>query len=360
MNHNYKNPLRRQCLSLQQLAPIQLDSLTHAFTGLFPEALIRRIDRLVVTGCADSYFAAMECKGAFSKYMPDCRFEAVKAIDAARYLSFANLEPNTMLVTVSTSGAAARITEILERGKKHNCITVAITNSTKSPAAMAADFTYLTKTSFFPTDPPGIPSYFASLLSLIVMAAAMGEIRTKKIFLPKLKEELLAYNKLFFADMEQIDNSCMEVSNTWKRKKGFEVVADGPLFYCGEFIAAKYAEISGDKCTVIDSENYCHVNGLIRPGEDVGTIVLAASDEANMAHVAGTIARQVLEDGRSVLLICDKAPENVEVMVDVDYCKISVPPSDFRFLLLLYAYIPGVLMAGYHSQLLDEPCFRVI
>ena len=44
------------------------------------------------------------------------------------------------------------------------------------------------------------------------------------------------------------------------------------MFFCGKFIAAKFAELSGDVCSVIDSENYFHVNSLMYPGEDIGEI----------------------------------------------------------------------------------------
>lgn len=356
MKKYYNNPLRRQVFSLRQLAPVQLEHSINAFITLFPKDLIARIDRLVLTGCGDSYLAAMECRGAFKKYVKGCRVEAVRAIDAARYISLGENEPNTMIVAISASGATGRIAEILERGKKHNCVTVALTNNGKSRAAKTADYTYLTDTPFFPNDNPGLRSYFASLISLTVMAAIMGEIRGKISFLPELKEKLLEYHEIFFEKINQIDSSCLEVSQKWEEKKGFEVIADGPMFWCGEFVAAKYAEVSGDMCTVIDSENYCHVNGLIRPGEAVGTIVMAASDEANMGRVADTIARQVQNDCRSVLLICDKELE--QSGVSVEYCSLPVPERNFRFLLPLYAYIPGTLMAGYRSEIMDEPYFR--
>lgn len=358
MNRYYNNPLRRQVLSLQQLAPIQLESSIQAVEALFPEALIGRISRIIVTGCGDSYLAAMECRGAFKKYLGGCRFEAVRAIEAARYIPLDESEPDTMIVAVSAGGATARVAEILERGRKHGCVTVALTGNGNSRAAGIAEYAYLTRIAFFPNDDPGLRSYFASLLSLIVMAAVMGGVRSKTSCLPKLKEELLSFHKTFFSEIGRIDRDCLMIAQKWEEKKGFEIVADGPLFCCGEFVAAKYAEVSGDKCTVIDSENYCHVNGLIRPGEDIGTIVLAVSDEANMERAAGTMARQVQDDGRSVLLICDKTPEEAGVAVTVDHCRIAVPDPEYRFLLPLYAYIPGTLMAGYRSELIDEPYFR--
>ena len=357
MKKYYNNPLRRQCLSLQQLASVQMENSIHNFETLLKEELIGRIDRLVVTGCGDSYLAAAMSRGAFKKYVRDCRFEAVRAIDAARYIPLAESEPNTMIVAISASGATARIAEILERGKKHGCVTVALTNNGSSRAAQTADYPYLTETPFFPNDNPGLRSYFASLISLTVMAAVMGEIRGGGSFLPELKSKLLEYNEIFFSGIDSIDSRCLAVSEKWEKKKGFEVVADGDLFCCGEFIAAKFAEVSGDMCTVIDSENYCHVNGLIRPGEDVGTIVLAVSDEANMERIADTMDRQKA-DGRSILLVSDKQPEEAGAASEADFCKIPVPDPDFRFLLTLYAHIPGALLAGYRSELIDEPYFR--
>lgn len=355
MSGHLNNPLRQQCRSLYQLAPIQFEKSLEGAQSLLSEEIVRRIDRIIITGCGDSYFAALEASGVFRRFVGDCEILAMEAIEAARYFPLKEREENTVIIAVSAGGSTGRIVEILERGKMHGCVTIVLTNNGESRCAKAAEYTYLTKTPFFPNDNPGLRSYFASTLSLMILSAVLGEIRSGEKNVSKLRREFISYSEMFFEEIDAIDDSCLLMAKKWENKKGFEVVADGQLFACGEFIAAKYAEVSGEKCTIIDSENYCHVNGLACPGTDIGTIVMAISDEANMSRVIETIKKQK-KDGRDILLVSDKKPKELEEFID--FCRIPAPSSNFRFLLPLYAFVPGSLMASYHSELICEPYFR--
>lgn len=136
------------------------------------------------------------------------------------------------------------------------------------------------------------------------------------------------------------------------------MTADGPLFYCGKFVAAKIAELSGDACAVIDSENYFHVNSLMYPGEWIGEMAFVVSDEKNADRVAAAVNDQVQRDGREVIVFCDKNPEEIGITQKVTWCPIAVPDKEYRFLLPLFAYIPASILASYRSTTIGEPFFR--
>lgn len=353
----FNNGLRRQCLDVQHLCMEQFDRSVETFQTLFSAEKLRKTKRIIATGCGDSYLAAAEAKDAFAYYLPDAAFEAVTAIEAGRYLCLTEEDSDTMLVAISVSGGPARVAECLERGNHYGLTTIALTDNLDSRAAHAANYVYHTNTPAG-DNISGLRTYYVSMISLYVMAAVMAEARTGKSFLKELRSQVDTYCQSFFTDIERIDDICFETALAWKEKKFFEVTADGPLFWCGKFIAAKFAELSGDVCAVIDSENYFHVNSLMYPGETIGEMDLIASYEENVSRIADTVNAQVQRGGRKVIVFCDKEPEEIGITEKVTYCPMAVPCREYRFLLPLFAYIPASILASYRATTIGEPFFR--
>lgn len=349
--------LRDLCADVYDIAIPQFDFAYESFKNLLPEDLVKRIDKVIVSGCGDSYLAGKEAVQVFKHYLAGAGVEMVAPtiIEASRYLPMSDNE-NTLVVGVSASGSPARVEELLERAKSRGYKTLALTNNPESRAANSADYVYLTNT---PSDSPGLKSFYASQISLFVMAAAIAEIRTDNTKLVEnLREQLVLYNEEFFKSFDEIDNLCSKVSEEWKDMQGFEVIADGPIFASGEFVAAKYMEAAGEMCTVIDSEDYMHVNAGLRPKGKFGTIVMVVSDESNLSRIIDTTNRAIKEHKRPVLFISDKSAEELGVKEEVTSCIIPAPEKEYRFLLTLYSYIPGSILAGNHAALHDEPYFR--
>ncbi|MEA4897203.1 MAG: SIS domain-containing protein [Christensenellaceae bacterium] len=355
--NDFNNTLRMQCLDVEALSMVQFDRSVASFHGLLPNETVKRVKRIVATGCGDSFLAAAEARAAFAKYLPDVEYETPTAIEAGRYADFADDEPDTVVVALSVSGSPARIAEILERGNRHGCVTIALTDAAKSRAAKTAKLLYHTNTPAG-DNVSGLRTYYVSMISLYVMAAAMAEIRTGKAHLQDLKEQVAAYKDAFFAQIGAIDDICFKTAVAWKQKKVFEVMADGPMFFCGKFIAAKFAELSGDVCSVIDSENYFHVNSLMYPGEDIGEMAIIASYEANVDRIADTVNSQAGRGKRDVILFSDKGPGELGITEKVTHCPMPVPPAGYGFLLPLLAFIPASILASYRAATIGEPFFR--
>lgn len=352
----FNNGLRMQCLDVESLSMVQFDRSVESFSRLLSEEQVKSIKRIVATGCGDSYLAAAEAKGAFARYLPDVEYEAPTGIEAGRYLHMAQQEPDTLVIGISVSGGPARVREVLERGNKHGCITVALTDNPLSPAASAAGHLYHTNTPAG-DNISGLRTYYVSMISLYVMAAAMGQIRTGEPYLAQLRKQVEAYRNAFFSAVEEMDDICFATALDWKCKKFFEVTADGPLFYCGKFISAKMAELSGDVCSVIDSENYFHVNSILYPGSKYGEMNLIASYEPNVSRIVKTVDAQA-KAGRDVIVFCDKQTEEIGITQPVRYCPMPVPAQEYGFLIPLFAYIPASILAGYRATTIGEPFFR--
>lgn len=353
----FNNSFRMQCLDVAPLSMVQFDRSAQSFAGLMPDACLKSVKRIIATGCGDSYLAAVEAREAFARYLPDVAYETPSGIEAGRYVAIAAQEPDTMIVAISVSGAPSRIAEILERGNRHGCATVALTDQPHSRAAQTARYLYHTNTPAG-DNVAGLRTYYASMISLYVMAAAMAEIRTGVPQMAALRAQVEAYRDTFFAQLETMDDICFATAAAWKRKTCFEVTADGPMFACGKFIAAKFAELAGDPCAVIDSENYFHVNGMMYPGDTIGEMSIVVSGAANVDRIADTVNHQVARSKRDVIVFCDLTPDKVGITQQVTHCPLPVPPKGQSFLLPLFAYIPASLLAGYRATTIGEPFFR--
>jgi len=352
----FNNGLRMQCLDVKELSMVQFDRSVDSFSGLLPVEKIKNVKRIVATGCGDSYLAAVEAKGAFAKFLPDVEYEIPSGIEAGRYLPMEACEPDTIVIGISVSGGPARVTEVLQRGNHHGCTTIALTDNRDSRAAKAAQYVYHTNTPAG-DNISGLRTYYVSMISLYVMAAAMAELRTGTKQLAQLRCQVAAYKEAFFTNIEKVDDICFETALAWKPKKFFEVTADGPLFHCGKFISAKFAELSGDVCSVIDSENYFHVNSIMYPGEAIGEMALIASFDQNVSRISDTVNAQV-KGKRDVIVFCDREPEAIGITEKVIYCPMAVPPAEYGFLLPLFAYLPSAILASYRATTIGEPFFR--
>ena len=353
----FDNGLRRQCLNVQPLSMEQFDRSVASFESLLPEEKIKSVKRIVATGCGDSYLAAVEAKDAFAKYLPDIVYETPSCVETSRFTEFKEDEPDTIVIGISVSGGPSRVAEVLERGKKHGCITIALTDNLESRAAKTAQYTYHTN-SPAGDNVSGLRTYYVSMISLYIMAAMMAEVRSGSKNLESLRDQVEKYCKDIFKDINEIDDICFETALAWKEKEIFEVTADGPMFWCGKFISAKIAELSGDACAVIDSENYFHVNSLMYPGDKIGEIDLIISYEDNVDRIAKTVDAQVSRSGRDVIVFSDKAPEELGIKEKVRYCHMAVPDKEWAFLAPLYSYIPASILASYRATTIGEPFFR--
>lgn len=353
----FNNGLRMQCLDVEHLSMVQFDRSAASFASLLPAEKIKSATRIIATGCGDSYLAAVAARGAFSRFLPDVEYETPTGIEAGRYIELAEQEPNTIVVAISVSGGPARVSEALLRGNAHGCTTVALTDNPESRAARSARYLYHTNTPHG-DNISGLRTYYVSMISLYVMAAIMAEIRSGRQYLSELRAQVEEYKTTFFREITQMDDICFQTALSWRNRNFFEVTADGPLFFCGKFIAAKVAELSGDVCSVIDSENYFHVNSILYPGSEIAEMNLIVSYENNVDRIADTVNAQVRSNGRSVIVFCDREPRELGITEEVTWCPMAVPPQESCFLVPLFAYIPASILASYRAATIGEPFFR--
>ena len=170
---NFDNPLRQQCMSLPELCDAQLEGVKRGLAGI-PADVLRKIRRIMITGCGDSYVAAMAAIPAFEKFGGRFgnTFTYHRAIDLCRFTSFENVSgENTLVIGVSCSGGPARIQEALRRANHYGCVSLALTNNPESPAAKEAKYRLIVnspmQTPAFGITMHHLPAFICWLRSLV-------------------------------------------------------------------------------------------------------------------------------------------------------------------------------------------------
>lgn len=357
----YDNQLRRQCLDIPVMCEAQLHGIRKGLDAI-PDEFLKKIRKIVFTGCGDSYFAGIAALPAFRKYAGafGSSFEAVRCMDAARYLEYERgQEDVTLLIGISASGSPVRVMEALRRANRNGCHTLAITNVPDSRAAREAEQALIVHTPPFPEPGPGLRNYFASISALFLLAVRMGRI--KGYCAAESEEELCraiaSYAAAYKNTFEDMDSLMFREAIRWKDDVGNEAVGDASLYATAAFIAAKFVEAAGKMTHATDSENWCHVNYFRHDPEKSGLVLVANAGDNNHSRMVETLG-QASKIGRNCILITDTDRETYGVPEGVTVCRVPEAPKGYEFLSPLLNYIPGTLLAAYVASLCGETYFR--
>ena len=358
---NFDNPLRQQCMSLPELCDAQLEGVKRGLAGI-PADVLRKIRRIMITGCGDSYVAAMAAIPAFEKFGGRFgnTFTYHRAIDLCRFTSFENVSgENTLVIGVSCSGGPARIQEALRRANHYGCVSLALTNNPESPAAKEAKYRLIVNTPAFPNANPGLRNYYASLTGLYLLAAKFGEVTgcSPAGTLDDLCKAIQTYTGAWAPILEDVDDRMFALAQEWKDFQTFDYIGDGIQFASAFFMGAKVVEVVGKMTATDGAEDWCHVGFFQKNPSWIGTVVVADRTANDRTRVGETV-NQALGIGRPTLFIANGSEEDFGIHGSVTLCRVPDAPKGYEFLLPMLNYVPGAILAGYLSTLTGEPFFR--
>ena len=359
---DFDNPIRRQVFSLTDLVEAQLEGcFGPGLKELMTMAEIFDARKIILTGCGDSYAAAIAMAPVIEKYCDCFGVQVMRAVEFTRFLPKSDIgigEPNSPLViAISAGGGTSRICEVLEKANAVGAFSILLTNNGESRAAKVAKRVYVVGTPAFPNDHPGLRSYFGSLVGMIAFASRMGHVRGT---LPptgpaQFKKAITDYVKSYEPVMEKIDDQMFELAQKWKDFERFDFIGDDVEYGSAFFGAAKFLECNGCTVSVDDSEDWCHINHFIRNPETVGTVVMADRNAPSFNRVVETVV-SAHHLGRPMLVVTNADasvfPEGVEV------CRLPDAPEGYEWLMPLMDYAPASILAGYLTTLRGEPFFR--
>jgi len=353
----FQDSFYAQCRDVDPLTMDQFDRSVESVKKIIDAPIFKTCKHIVGVGCGDSNIAAFAVKDAFEHYLPDVKYEGVEAIEMSRHYDYPADGADTAALFISYSGGVIRTMEAMKQCQRHGIVTIGVTANAQSQTALECDILYHTNNPAGDNN-AGLRTYYSNVVSCIILAAAIAEVRTGKPYLPELRQQVQKYHDAFFAEMESIDEACFRAAIHFLDKKIIEVTADGHNFWSGKFIQAKIVELSGDACSVIDSENYMHVNSHMHPGDEILELVIVNSNDANVRNIVNSTNAMVKHGSRDVLLFSDLAPAEIGITEPVRYCHVPVPEKEWNFLAPLYAYLPGALFAGFRHTTIGEPMFR--
>jgi glutamine---fructose-6-phosphate transaminase (isomerizing) len=269
---------------------------------LLPPSLSSRVDRVFLTGDGDSHHAACAAEMAFETLAGiPC-----EPVSAHRFVHYGPLPTyhaasggQALLIAASASGTTQAVVEAIEHAQRHGATTVALTGTPHSPAAQAADHALIVDLPN-PERSPGIRTYQASLLGLLLSALRLAEARSRNHPAGPLRRELAALADAVEATAQAIKNPCQRLARELADAPVVTVAGSGPGYGTAQFAAAKIIEAAGVFAAGQDLEEWSHVERFAYP-TDMPLFVLAPPGRSH--HRAADLAAQAHTLGRRVIAV---------------------------------------------------------
>ena len=170
------------------------------------------VKNVYLTGDGDSYHASCALEMAFETLADvGCR-----PMSAQRFVDYgAQWMRQALVLATSASGGTPRVVQAIERAKQHGALSVAVTGTPNSPVARAADRSIVVELPHKERS-PGIRTYQASLMGLLLVAIQLGEMQGKQsqTEADALRQELVALADVVDATTAAVKEPCQEVAET--------------------------------------------------------------------------------------------------------------------------------------------------
>ncbi len=349
---NNQNALVRQVLSLPELIEQQYHDLEPKARKALTTPEIFSIQKIVLTGCGDSYAAALATKSAFEN-LTHMTCEVVPAIELSRgypdhKLGFAPYSP--LIIAVSNSGSVVRVAEAIQHARKHGAFALGVTGKRDSLLGTSVDrIMDLNIPSF--DSAPGTRSYMVSVMSLLLIAIRIGEVRGIYTMdsAMDMRYDMLEQAKQLAALLPEMCSKTEKIALKWQGMEAYDFVGTGIDYAAAWFGCAKIYEALGKYAMHINSEEWLHMNFFMRNVDKIGTVILANADNPAMSRNKELI-RFAHDLTRPLMVITDGDEETFGV--ETNYVK--VPRSKYTFNMALTQYAPICLLAGYVMDLIGE------
>jgi glucosamine--fructose-6-phosphate aminotransferase (isomerizing) len=357
-----RSPLHQHVDTLPDLIRDMIDDLIWQARDLFPPERCRKVKRVFVIGCGDSYHAALTSELAFEQ-LAGLPCEPQTAMQFSRFgVGFLpDSEPDSnLLLGVSVSGQVSRTIEAVDLGRQAQAMTVALTGDRDAPLAGVAELLFLTAVPPLSGElnglvVPGSRSYFASQLALYLLAIHLGQERGRlsKKLANNLRRELSDMAEFVEEAVVVSDSLAHQAAQNWLAAGTFVFLGSGPNYGTALFSAAKLLEASGDSAIGQDLEEWAHLQYFARQQDTPTFIISTGQRDGDRALEITQAARAI---GRRLALITPAAGPLAQAERDSVVFKLHDGVRDCFSPLL--TSIPALLFAAYRAQLLDEPYFR--
>lgn len=262
------NVIRDQVFSLPpRLLRQQYNDLEPKTRKVLNTPQIFSVQRIVLTGCGDSYAAGGMAMQRVFERLTRLPVELVTAVDLARFYNEKRLggdapPNNPLVIAVSNSGSGgARVGEAVQRARKHKAFVLGVTKSAETLLGQHSDAIVPLSIPSFPSA-PGTRSYLVSLLALLLLAIRIGEVRGCYTMdhAISMRKDILDQADRLEEMLPSIDMHMLDVANRWKHLEAWDFVGAGSDYATAWFGQAKVMEATGQYAMHINSEEWLHLN----------------------------------------------------------------------------------------------------
>ncbi len=355
-----RSPMHQQIDTLPDLIRAIVKPFDASARRAFDFETCAAVKRIYLVGCGDSHHAPVGAELAFNQ-LTGVPTQALSSLPFSRYTAgyLPATGPKTNLViAVSVSGKVSRTIEALAMANQAGASTVALTGNPGGPFGQVAQTVFETAVPPLPDElagmtVPGIRSYLASQIALILAAIRIAEVRGS-ITTPAADAERAQLAEL--ADIiEETIQVCEPVADDlverWKAAAGFEFVGAGPLYGVAMFCAAKVLEASGEPALGQDTEEWSHLQFFIA---DSAIPVILHSANGFDADRMAEVARAAQSIKRPLALVSTEDASEIRQYVDA---LLPIPRHvPERYASIVYS-IPGELIAAARAQSIGSAYF---
>ena len=311
----------------------------------------QRWQAIYTAGCGDSYYAGLACEMAFARF---CRLpvKALAAMPFARYEAEQAPTP-AGLFGISNSGAVARSIEAVALARAAGLDTIAVTGREGSGIAREAAVTVAV-----PVAPmgraPGIRSYTVQLVSLLLCAIRVGELRQvlTGAEADRWRRRLVELADGMTATIAAADTPAREAAERLGDHEDWVFLGSGPGYATALFSAAKLVESCGANAWGQDIEEWGHIQFFNAQARTPTCLIAPPGRSLDRAL---ELLPHIKAVGRYTLAIGHGDPVSLPVPVDT---FLPVPESIPELFTPLVYCLAGELLAYHLAEVRQSRFFQ--
>jgi glutamine---fructose-6-phosphate transaminase (isomerizing) len=291
----------RQAKDLPHLTRAHVETFAAAVDQVLSALPVATLQRVITAGNGDSYHAARAGELAFTTIGGI----ANEPLSAQRFLDYGvDVMPlpapeMTLVAGISASGGTAHVVQLLEKARARGANTLALTGAPGSAVTQAAAHTLAVPIPDFGRS-PGIRTYHASLLGLLLLATDIGE-RQQRLDPDEAsaqRHEIAGLGGALQATLDACTEPAKAAARAVKDEPALLFLGSGPSYGTALFAAAKVVEAAGVFAVGQELEEWWHVERFAYPAEMV-TVLIAPPGRSHeraveLAAEARTLGRRLI------------------------------------------------------------------
>jgi glucosamine--fructose-6-phosphate aminotransferase (isomerizing) len=308
-------------------------------------------EAIYTAGCGDSFYAGLACEMAFAHF---CQLpvKALSAMQFARY-EVDRLPQHSVLFGISNSGHVSRSIEAVGLARAAGADTIAVTgNGTSGIAREAAAAVAVAIPAMGRS--PGIRSYTVQLLSLLLCALHLGELRQtiSAADARAWRQQLRDVAACMEATIQASDDRARQVAERFGEAEHWVFMGSGPSYATALFIAAKLVESCGANAWAQDIEEWAHIQFFNRQEHTPTCVIVPPGRSVDRALELLPYVKGI---GRPTLAVASSAQPLLPTQADV---VLPVPQAVPEVLSALVYCLAGELLAYYLAEVQEAEFFQ--